>query len=427
MADRKVKICILGAGFDTGNMGVSALAEGSLKCILHRFPDAEIILLNYGKSGFTFPFRTGGMQTVVRLVNMRFSKRFYLKNNIAMLILLSFALKLIPYRNLRRKLIEGNPCLREIEGCDVVASIAGGDSFSDIYGVGRLLYVSLPQVLVVLRGKKLVLLPQTIGPFKGRSARVIAKYILNHAEVIYSRDHQGLKDAQNLMAANYERDRLRFCCDVGFVVDPTPPAELGLVGLPASREGSPLIGVNISGLLFAQGHNHNGFSGLRMEYRKLVYALVDFLIRRKKAVVLLVPHVIAKLGEGDSYVCQRVYEELKPKYGDSVALANGTYNQNEIKYIIGMCDFFVGARMHACIAAVSQNVPTVPIAYSDKFIGVMQTVGMDGFVADPRKMGQEEILTIVDRAFEQRALTRQRLEQTIPAIKETILNSLVVC
>jgi hypothetical protein len=45
---RNMKICMLGASFDTGNMGVSALAESSIKYILNRQPNVEIILLGCG-------------------------------------------------------------------------------------------------------------------------------------------------------------------------------------------------------------------------------------------------------------------------------------------------------------------------------------------------------------------------------------------
>jgi len=38
------------------------------------------------------------------------------------------------------------------------------------------------------------------------------------------------------------------------------------------------------------------------------------------------------------------------------------YGPSETKFLIGHCDFFVGARMHACIAAVSQYVPAVTLA-----------------------------------------------------------------
>ena len=44
----KYKVCLLGATFDTGNLGVSALAESSIKVILNRWPEAEVTLLDSG-------------------------------------------------------------------------------------------------------------------------------------------------------------------------------------------------------------------------------------------------------------------------------------------------------------------------------------------------------------------------------------------
>jgi colanic acid/amylovoran biosynthesis protein len=78
--------------------------------------------------------------------------------------------------------------------------------------------------------------------------------------------------------------------------------------------------------------------------------------------------------------------------------------------------------MHACIAAVSQNVPAVPMAYSDKFVGVMQTVGIESNVVDLRKMNEEEILSVIGWAYEQRGVVRQQLAQTMPQVRETVLN-----
>jgi len=84
-------------------------------------------------------------------------------------------------------------------------------------------------------------------------------------------------------------------------------------------------------------------------------------------------------GECDSPVCDRGFEALRDKYPDRIGVVRGQYSPSEIKYIIGSCDFFIGARMHACIAALSQGIPAVAIAYSDKFTGVMQTVGAGGW------------------------------------------------
>jgi polysaccharide pyruvyl transferase WcaK-like protein len=300
--------------------------------------------------------------------------------------------------------------------------MAGGDSFSDIYGFERLMAATLPQILIVLLGKRLVLLPQTIGPFNGWLARGIAKYILRRAELVYSRDKQGLSDTKSLLNAGRNCNKVRFCHDVGFVVDPVS-SDLSVVDLPAGvKGGRTLVGLNVSGLLSMGGLNHRNIFGLKVAYDKLVDRLVDFIVRTKGATVLLVPHVLGREGESDLSACERVYEALKPRYGDLIGLARECYDVGQLKYVIGLCDFFIGARMHACIAAASQNVPVVPMAYSDKFAGVMQTIGIEANVVDLRKMDEEEIFNVIDRAFEHRAQVRQQLAQTMPQVKESVLS-----
>jgi len=160
-----------------------------------------------------------------------------------------------------------------------------------------------------------------------------------------------------------------------------------------------------------------------VEYPKLVYDLIDFLIEQKKANVLLVPHVFGWGNESDDKVCAQLYEALRDKYPGKIGWVRGSYDQSEIKHIIGACDFFIGSRMHACIAAASQSVPVVPMAYSDKFVGVMQTIGIEANVVDLREMNEEEIFTVIDRAFEHRVQVRQELAQTMPHVKESVLSS----
>lgn len=424
MTTQPLKISILGAAFNTLNMGVGALAAGTLTSICHQYPDAEISFLDYGKQGMTVDFPVQGKKIPVKFVNIRFSKKFYLPNNIALLILLSLALRLVPGRRLRYKLGARNAWLRHIYNSDLLVSMSGGDSFSDIYGLGRFLYVALPQLLVIFSGKRLILLPQTLGPFKGKLSRAIAKYILSRADIVYSRDEKGLRDLHTLTSDGDDRARLRFCYDVGFVVTPRRPANLerALGGL--GERLFPVVGLNVSGLLAMGGYTQRNMFGIKADYNKLVSRLIEFLIQDKGATVLLVPHVFGSEqgnSESDSVACKRIYQSLHDKFGDKILLVEGTYDQNEIKYIIGMCDFFVGSRMHACIAALSQSIPALAIAYSDKFIGVLQTLGVDSLVADARQMDDDSIVKAVAHSYDHRSSIRQRLEHKIPLVKEMVL------
>ena len=421
MSKQPIKVAVLGAAFNTPNMGVSVLAAGALRSVLHAFPNARIIQLDYGREGFEFHFPFAGNNATIRFVNMRFSKRLLLPNNIGMLLLLVILSKLLPSKKLRERLFSANACLNEIIETDLFLSLAGGDSFSDIYGLKRLVYTSLPQILVLLAGKRLILLPQTIGPFRRRISRVIAKYILARAELVYARDRTGQSATRSLMGLKHAHKKLKFCYDLGFDVDPVSPTVSDIAGLPALENlQSEVVGLNISGLLMMGGYSQKNMFGLKVAYDGLIFKLIEFLIEKKSAAILLIPHVLGNAAESDSSACEAAFEKLRSKYEGRIGVLRTAAEYGEIKHWIGRCDFFIGARMHACIGALSQHVPAVSIAYSDKFIGVMESIGFANLVADPRKMDEQQILQLVDDIFSQRRSVRRALEEKMPVVKQTI-------
>jgi colanic acid/amylovoran biosynthesis protein WcaK/AmsJ len=422
LKDKRLRVVLLGASLDNDNMGVNVLAAGAVKCVLSHFPEAEISFFDYAKDPSLHMLKVNGREVMIPKVNIRFSKKVYLPNNIALLLLLAMLMKWIPARGLRPRILSKNQWLQHIEEADIVLSIAGGDSFSDIYGLARLLYVSLPQVLAIVMGRRLVLLPQTIGPFKRTFSRVLARYILRGADRVYARDSRSLVEAEAFCEGAPSNHKCAFCYDVGFVVDAVAPVRLEELPVQANS-GAPIVGLNVSGLLFNGGYTHNNMFGLQTDYKALVYGLIDFLIRQKGASVLLVPHVFGPTAdsESDSVVCRQIWEALKDKYGMRLSMLRGNYDQSELKYVIGRCDFFVGSRMHACIAAVSQGVPAVSVAYSDKFVGVMERIGVGSAVADARCLDEQAILDVVERTFDLRDEIRRGLHEAMLQVKSTVL------
>ena len=424
---KPIRVGILGATFETGNMGLGALAAGTVQCIRYEYPNADVFLMDYLHEETARRVRIDGEYLTVPLLNIRFSKKILLPNNIALLIFLTLVSKLIPGDKLKRKFISRNRYLREISETHFFVSLAGGDSFADIYGFVRLVYVALPQLLVLLAGKRLILMPQTYGPFRGVCARAIARFILRRAEMVYSRDVSGVEGIASVLGLPPDSPKLRFCYDVGFLLEPDPPAHLEVDGLsPQHRSDTTLVGVNVSGLLMMEGYTRNNMFGLKVSYRSLIQQVVERLLQQPTVNVLLIPHVFGEeIGsETDTLACDAIFDELKGKYEGRLGVVRGRYNQNEIKYIIGQCNFFVGSRMHACIAAVSQSVPAVSIAYSDKFAGVMKAVGVESLVADPRRMTTAEILALISSNLRDRATLHRQLLQKMPQVKRTILNTI---
>jgi colanic acid/amylovoran biosynthesis protein len=422
MTGQPKRLLLLGATFDTGNMGVGALAAGAITIARRRFADAQISLLNYGHHPSTSILELGDEQIDVPLINLRFSWKLCLPNNIATLLLLFCMCRLLG-KGAVNALARVNPWARAVQQADVALAVSGGDSFSDIYGVGRFMYVALPQLLVMAMGKTLVVLPQTIGPFAGTLSRTIAKAIVRYATLTYSRDLAGLDELKALLGAEAASKKARFCQDMAFVIEPRAP-KAGTIDAPVSNNAAqarPLVGLNVSGLLLMGGYSRDNMFGLNVDYADLVTRMVDLFIGQKDADLLLVPHVFGQHEESDVSAIHAIHDRLQAFYPDRLLCVCSEHDQNEIKHIIGRCEFFVGSRMHACIAALSQSIPAVGIAYSDKFAGVFDSAGVAHMVADPRRMSIEQIVTALSQEFDRRKESQLSLRSKMQAIRPHVL------
>jgi len=424
-AYEKMVVCLLGASFDTGNLGVNALAESTIKIILHRWPHAEIVLLGSSHLPEESSLRVGGRQVTLRAVPIRFSKNIFLPFHFLQFVLYRILAFLLPVAALRHGLFKRNAYCRILHETDLAVDITGGDSFSDIYGMRRFVLGFLRKWLVLFYGKRFIMLPQTYGPFNRPISRFLARRILRGAETIYSRDQEGLDRVRELLNERGS-DHVHFAPDVAFLLDPRAPGDSAILpDCDLRAHGSIVVGLNISGLLFNGGYTRDNMFGLKVDYRAFVRDIADLLLAQKDVVLLLVPHVFPpdeSQVESDPIACKALFDELKNEHEGRVFLAAGRYNHNEIKSVIGRCDFFLGSRMHACIAALSQHIPAVGLAYSKKFRGVFSAAGVEDYVVDLLAIDSQAALATIRRLFEDRERTREKLVRTVPELQKQILS-----
>ncbi|MEO1019006.1 MAG: polysaccharide pyruvyl transferase family protein [Pseudomonadota bacterium] len=280
-----------------------------------------------------------------------------------------------------------------VRRCHLVVDIGAGDSFSDIYGDRRIGTQLAAKYLVLLARRPLILGPQTIGPFEKSYWRRAALLAIARAHSVVTRD--------NLST--------HFLRDIGYRKEVVEASDLALKlphNPPRRRtQRSIKVGLNVSGLLFNGGYTQGNMFGLRADYPTLIRALIGQFIALDGIEVHLVSHVISDQFEvEDDYRvnCSLAAEfpatVLGPKFKDPV----------EAKSYIAGLDFFMGSRMHACIAAFSTGVPVLPIAYSRKFAGVFGTLGYD-VLADCRIEDEESILAKARQSFEARDALKQEM------------------
>jgi len=427
----KFNVCLFGASLDVGNQGCHALAVSLIKLVLDLKSFVRVDLLYGNRNPDTKILEISGKKIKVNIVNSRLSPKSKINEHLFWILLMAFFYRFLPFKTVRNLTSKFTPWIRVLEQADFVGDIRGGDSFSDIYGLQRIIFGSAPCITAILMKKKLILLPQTYGPYNSKIAEYIARFIMKHSPKIYARDKDSLKLARNLLGSEKKNKFIKFCPDVAFTMESIKPNEVDISPSLNNDSSKPLIGLNISGLLYNGGYTRNNMFGLKFEYKEFINMLIYQLMEKTDAHVLLVPHVFSIGLESDYDASCKVLESLEKKYSNRIHLVMHEYNQNEIKWIIGLCDFFIGSRMHSCIAALSQKIPSVGIAYGKKFLGVFESIGLVKNVIDAREQNQNDIITECINHFRNRYNDKNSLEENIPKIqseirrcfKEEILNT----
>lgn len=407
-------VALLGATRNTDNYGVRVLLTAAVAALRKVEPDASIVSLDYGRRPEAWCEATGADSTPVSLVNLRYSWRIWLPNNIVVQLLLALAWRALPSARWQAWLRRRNRTFDTILGVDRGYAICGGDSFSDVYGLGRLVYVALPMILLLVLGRSLTLLPQTYGPFRLAPSRWIARWVIARADTVMSRDAAGVETIAGLLgraggAAVIEAP------DLGFSMPARPISTRLHARLEQLRLRGPVVGLNVSRLLYIGGYDRENMFGLRQPYPELVRDLTMSLTNELGAQVVLVPHVCGGPAseEDETALCAQLHDALAAAARGRLHRLDEALDHQQIKAAIRHFDIFVGARMHACIGAASQAVPTVCLAYSDKFAGVMKPLGPAVKVVDLRTASAGACVDAVRELMLDRANRRRELEAAV--------------
>ncbi|MDV7354471.1 polysaccharide pyruvyl transferase family protein [Rhodococcus oxybenzonivorans] len=315
-ADQPFKILVLWADSESTNLGLRALAEGVREVASRAWgSDCEMVFHTHA-SGAT------PLQRKKVLADFGRSK---------------------------------GPVKSEIRKYDIVLDTGGGDSFTDIYGLRRLVLMAYVHRAAKKSGVPLVLMPQTIGPFHSLLGNVIGTGALRRMTAVFARDP---------VSADYSMRRGRpvdgISTDLVFAL-PIPEA--------ASSSARDVI-VNVSGLLWAP-NSHVDFS----KYRESTFSLIDALISRGRRVSVLAHVLDSDMADNDVPAARSVAEY----YGSRVELLVPGH-LSEARSLMATAELVIGARMHACLNALSVGTPAIPWAYSRKFEPLLSALGWDSSI-----------------------------------------------
>lgn len=305
-----MRVLVLWAGETNPNLGVRALARGSRDFLRRVWPDAEFTYADFGQRPKELPW--GRVRSLVR---ERVTGRLGMQ--------------------------------RWLASFDLVWDTRSGDSFADIYGLGRLEVMSSIHEFACQAGTRVIIAPQTIGPFRTRLGRLIARRTLGRSSLVFARDPDSAAAATLL----------------GRPPDATVPDLVFGIDQPEPSDPHDVI-LNVSGLLWNPNTHVDNET-----YRSAVRRIIDGLLEYGRTITLL-PHVLDSANP-DNDVPTAV--ALAAEYGGrlDVHIPEGL---DDARSVISSARLLIGARMHATLNALSTGVPSIAMAYSRKFEPLMRSI-----------------------------------------------------
>jgi len=283
---------------------------------------------------------------------------------------------------------------------DLVIDMRWGDSFSDIYGLRRLVGMNAFTKIVSDAGIPIVLGPQTLGPFNSRVGRIVAKRAAARYSKIIARD---------IASANYGSE-------IGLRTPILGTDAVFAIPVPEATKRRD-VAVNVSGLLWNENTHVD-----HLRYQKSIISVCKELPRSGRDVTLLAHVLDSETTDNDVPAVMQARDQI----GDDVRFFIPD-SLDDLRSFVAESKLVIGARMHACLNALSVGTPAIAMAYSRKFVPLLEGMGWERTVdlRGPDRVDDKilEICNLRSQLDAEVSTVRGRVEPLLKATSEALEGS----
>lgn len=297
----------------------------------------------------------------------------------------------IPHRTLLLRCLDDN---------DVVLEIAG-ISFTDNFGLFNAINSTIRMLSARLLGKKYFCLPQAYGPSDNMLIRLLAKIGLSTVTCIMPRGRFSMKFLRDLSI----KSKVIFVPDLAFSFEnPSTSYKAEVyqrIDISPSRK---YVGVLPNVHLYRWGG---------MKTVSILATLIDYLAVHLNYFVLLIPHEVHGnvASIDDEFVCNLIYRKVRHK--SKVIMVPSNLTANEIKSLIGLCDFTIVSRYHAMISSLKMLVPLIVIGWANKYYETMELFDLTEFVIDYKNLEEKELINKITTLLCKREVIVKRIKEKL--------------
>lgn len=310
-----------------------------------------------------------------------------------------------------------NEVLARIKDCDLVISCSDENfketaslfslNFYWIIAWWSMLFSRTWDILIAkFFGKKIILFPNSIGPFQTWVGKFFSHLALSNFDYILVRESVSFAAVNSLQLTS----KTVLTSDTALLF-PTPQV------IPRKNSLTPCVGVCLG--LYSHVLSEKEIE----EYISLFARVLDQAIQKYRFLLVFLPHYVSGFSYDDLETSQLIISQMKSK--ECVTLVNVS-SVDEFKLFLGRMHMVISSKMHPAVFATSEYVPTLCIAYDQKQIGYFNDLGLSECVLSVRDVSSKTFLSKISYIWDNHAEIAARLRDKIPLLRENVRNSINV-
>lgn len=356
--EKNIRKYFIGAHYNLNN-GDRAVLEATVQQILMKDKDADITVSVYEPKGYADPrFRTVcwplKKNKIIHVFFRLIQNKHFIKN----------------FRKLHRILIS-KEYLRVISESDIIL-ISGGHHITDILGKETFYELAINYLVPIFNNKKIILLPQSIGPIKSINEKLIAKYILDNVDEIAYRDETSKQCLDSLkVKSNYQ-----YIPDIVFSL-PTIKSD--------KQKSAKTLGIAIY-----CSYNKNRKKQLLSLVLNNLIEVIKLYSENNWSIKFI------SMDSNDISVSEKIINKLKNEGYTNISLEKPNRDRIEnVVELFGSMDVILAYKTHSVIFSIINSVPLVSIAYHPKSTEFMRSIGLEKYAIDDNNATKDNLLSLL--------------------------------
>ncbi|MEO5885719.1 MAG: polysaccharide pyruvyl transferase family protein [Candidatus Limnocylindrales bacterium] len=216
------------------------------------------------------------------------------------------------------------------------------------------------------QGKRVVLLPQALGPFRTAAVRDPFRRALDGVDLVYARDPESAAHLRALLPGD---ERVR----------QAPDFTIGLAGHPPD-DLTALVGASPFAAIVP---NDRMLERTDAEVAARYVAFLESAVHELSAIGLRSVLVLHEAARDAAFA-----DRLRPTLGPDPRVVTAA-DPLVLKAVLGAATLVVSSRYHALISAMSQGVPVLATGWSHKYATLLEAFGCPDQLIDPRATVEE--------------------------------------